>query len=315
MQRTLLCLFVFGCFQSPYRPLGPISGAQQCQAYGIDANETASLLCEGSPALEYSAKEPIRTYALKDTVSTLIPEFLHHALVLKSSNIILDNVLHLGIYSSIAELSPDGAATVEHLTITNSEKPQDWDWTLFNNSIVKNVYLESVVFGGQFRLSKKFTSKITSERTLSVTFKKSGLKAVNSDVFDGLDSLRMLDLSYNDLTIFDPLLCPLVQVWHVNLSSNRFTWLHSTIFVAFPNLSHLNLSYNQLRTVGSLDDIAKLAELWVIGNKLLDSYLVDLEQLQTDTTKFKLMAFNQCQSESQTTSLSSRFWWIKFISG
>ncbi|VDM07257.1 unnamed protein product [Wuchereria bancrofti] len=118
---------------------------------------------------------------------------------------------------------------------------------------------------------------ITMERSISdiptlenLSLARNRLQQLSKATFVNLNNLEQLDLSYNQLRTFDFtfLAQSLVNIKHLDLSHNRIITidLHS----AKRTLTHLNLAYNQLQSIGKnlLNDIGQLKVLKLNHNEL-----------------------------------------------
>ncbi|KAL8004878.1 putative leucine-rich repeat domain superfamily [Plasmopara halstedii] len=98
------------------------------------------------------------------------------------------------------------------------------------------------------------------------------------EVISGLSQLRflrLLDLSHNKLTTTlglirnEDLSCGLQALSTLLLSGNQLTEIDSTLAL-LPRLTHLNVAYNQVNTLSSLENCSQLQQLELAHNNITD---------------------------------------------
>lgn len=116
---------------------------------------------------------------------------------------------------------------------------------------------------------------LSSLRSLDISYvardAETDTRSLPEDIFDGLDSLEILNLNANELTslpedIFDGL----SELTRLNLTSNDLTALPEDIFDGLTSLDTLKLGYNELSSLPAdiFDGLGSLSALWLYFNDL-----------------------------------------------
>ena len=96
----------------------------------------------------------------------------------------------------------------------------------------------------------------------------------NKNIFLGLETIEYLELNKNELTSLTSIdLLPLKKLKSLQLKQNHFSNCDSfPKFSKFPNLMNLDLSFNQISDIHSLDvsNCSELCFLYLTGNCLVD---------------------------------------------
>jgi Leucine-rich repeat (LRR) protein len=124
------------------------------------------------------------------------------------------------------------------------------------------------------------------------TFNRNG-----ADWVDLIESLRVLDLSYNELTFSDALpyqtFSGLVNIESLNLRSNEIT-VDYGIFASNHHLKTLDFSYNKMTyfDINFLMSIESLENLFLHGNGIAYASQVDLNDIRTTFPKIKSLGIS-----------------------
>ena len=135
--------------------------------------------------------------------------------------------------------------------------------------------------GGNFVVSGVTTLQsgdfdgLSSLRSLDISYvsrdAETDMRSLPEDIFEDLESLEILNLNANDLTslpadIFDGL----TELTRLNLISNDLISLPEDIFDGLTSLDTLNLGYNELSSLPAdvFDGLTSLRALWLYFNEL-----------------------------------------------
>ncbi|CRL08203.1 CLUMA_CG020936, isoform A [Clunio marinus] len=118
-------------------------------------------------------------------------------------------------------------------------------------------------------LSAKTFEGLESLKSLNLA--NNNIKSIEPGIFDDLKRLERLDLRNNKMEYIDETIFQgLKSLKALRLGGNKFHFIHSKIFRSLPNLQNISLSDNQLSTIDEnlFKTNRRLKNVWIQNNKL-----------------------------------------------
>ncbi|RQM20845.1 hypothetical protein B5M09_003698 [Aphanomyces astaci] len=148
--------------------------------------------------------------------------------------------------------------------------------------------LENLHTAKDLKELKAYNNKLTSSAALEVLMLSDNAIAEISSDFTALFKLKTLHLHGNTITRIDNLkTCR--HLTYLDLSRNRIAGAWSNALQSLAALEYVNVSDNQITSIGSLENLKKLEEINLGGNllsSLSGNYPPNLTTLRVDRNKF-----------------------------